>query len=65
MKIFVIKVDGKEVSRENVSDCKTVEEYANRKYGSFDYKAAKHDITMLAPAAKPAAPVKPAEAPEK
>lgn len=51
MKIFIILRDGKEVDRETISDCTTVEQYRNRKFGSCDLKGAKIEIKMADPVA--------------
>jgi len=60
MKTFIIKQDGKEISRENVSDCKSIAEYANRKFGSVD-PASKNMVISIHGAHKPAAEPKAAE----
>jgi hypothetical protein len=46
MKIFIVSHEGKEVLREAVSDCTTADEYANRHFGSFDFKGHKYEVTI-------------------
>jgi hypothetical protein len=44
MKTFITTHKGKEVDRETVSDCDTIEHYINRKFGSVE--PAKYDISV-------------------